>query len=70
MERLKPIDEIPNDDDGLYDFLREEMLDANSMENEDFDNLEDSPVLDYKEKEIGVISKSKRKRYGTNSAKS
>ena len=62
MERLKILDEVPNDNTELQDFLRETPLDANDMENEDYENLEDSPVLDYKEEEIGVISKLKRKR--------
>lgn len=62
MERLKILDEVPNDNNELQDFLRETPLDANDMENEDFNNLEETPVLDYKEKEIGVISKLKRKR--------
>ena len=62
MERLKILDEVPNDNNELQDFLRETSLDANDMENEDFNNLEETPVLDYKEKEIGVISKLKRKR--------
>ena len=66
MERLKILDEVPNDNNELQDFLRETPLDANDMENEDFYNLEETPVLDYKEKEIGVISKLKRKKYGIN----
>lgn len=68
MKRLKILDEVTNDNTKLQDFLRETPLDANSMENEDYENLEDSPVLDYKEKEIGVISKLKRKKYGINKA--
>lgn len=66
MKRLKILDEVPNDKNELQYFLRETSLNANDMENEDYDNLEDSPVLDYKEQEIGVISKLKRKKYGTN----
>ena len=37
MERLKILDEVPNDNNDLQDFLRETPLDANDMENEDFD---------------------------------
>ena len=64
MKRLKIVDEVPNNRDELIDFLREQPLDANSMENDDFNNLEDSPVLDYKGKEIGVKSQIKRKEHG------
>lgn len=69
MKRLEFLDEVPNDKNELRDFLIKTPLDANDMENEDFDNLEETPVLDYKGEEIGVKSEIKRKKYGIDIAK-